>query len=531
MAIFDAERMREHGKRFANGFTAGQKTMSIIGLVVVLGGAFFFTKWAATSDYAALYTGLDPADAGEVTTELDARGIDYKLSDGGRTIMVPRPDVYQTRLDLSSQGLPNGGDSYALIDEEGITTSEFRQRVDYQRALQGELSKTIMALDGVKSATVNLTIPKQDVFVGADESKTSAAVLVETAGGSLLSSEQVQSIVHLVSSSVADLPPDQVTVTDSLGNLLAAPGREVNASSEQLEERTAFEDSLSADIESLVAASLGPGHAAVTVTADLDFDESTTEKVTYTNPGGNQTPASQSSANETYTSEGGSGGGGGVVGPDGSTGSGGGTTDYSKTETQAEFAINSVAEEVKRAPGGINRLNVAMIVDEESIDAGDIATWTQTISAAAGIDTTRGDVIKIQRTPFDDTVAKQAEKDLAAAASADGKDFMMTIVRYVVTLLIVGIVLFLAWRSVKKSQSFAPMRVPLDLRELEADLARIGGSRELVAVSAAASLPEAPIQAIEPAKSVVEAQISDLIERQPDEVAQTLRSWLADRRA
>ena len=530
MALFDAERMREHGKRFANGFTAGQKTMSIIGVVVVLGGAFFFTKWAATADYAALYTGLDPADAGEVTTELDARGVDYKLSDGGRTIMVPRPDVYQTRLDLSSQGLPSGGDSYALIDEEGITTSEFRQRIDYQRALQGELSKTIMALDGVKSATVNLTIPKQDVFVGADESKTSAAVLVETAGGSLLSSEQVQSIVHLVSSSVADLPPDQVTVTDSLGNLLAAPGREVNGSSEQLEERTAFEDDLSAEIESLVAASLGPGHAAVSVTADLDFDKSMTEKLTYTQPGGNQTPQSQSNTNETYTSEG-SGSTGGVVGPDGSATGGGGTVDYNKTETQAQYAVNSVAEEVQRAPGSINRLNVAMIVDQESIDAGDIATWTQTISAAAGIDTTRGDIIKIQRTPFDDTVAKQAEKDLAAAASADGKDFMMTIVRYVVTLLIVGIVLFLAWRSVKKSQSFAPMRVPLDLRELEADLARIGGSRELVAVAAAASLPDAPIQAIEPAKSVIEAQITDLIERQPDEVAQTLRSWLADRRA
>ena len=336
--------------------------------------------------------------------------------------------------------------------------------------------------------------------------------------------------MHLVSSSVADLPPEQVTVTDSLGNLLAAPGREVNASSEQLEQRTAFEDDLAAEIEGLFTASLGPGHAAVTVTADLDFDKSTTTKTTYTQPGGTQTPQSQTNSNETYTGTG-TGGSTGVVGPGGGTGTGSGNVNYGKTESSSEYAINSVAEEIQKAPGGIKRLNVAVIVDESSIAAGDVATWTQTLSAASGLDTTRGDVLKIQRTPFDTSASKQADKQLAAASSANGQSFMMTIVRYVVTLLIVGIVLFLAWRSVKKSQSFAPVRVPLDLRELEADLARVSGSRELVVATAAASLPEGSVPAIEPSKSVVEAQIGDLIERQPDEVAQTLRSWLADRRA
>jgi flagellar M-ring protein FliF len=253
------------------------------------------------------------------------------------------------------------------------------------------------------------------------------------------------------------------------------------------------------------------------------------ERLTHRQPDADGVPKAQRTKEETYT--GGNPGTAGILGPDGAP-AGAGTTggDYSNTETETEWAVNAVREEIERAPGDVEQLGLAVLLDSDSVSAADQARWTQTITAAAGIDRRRGDVISVNRVSFDQSAREAAEAQVKSAESAKSQDFLLNLVRYLVTFLIVGVVLFLAWRSVKRSGVMpGPVRVPLDLRELEAgDL--VGGRLD-TAYDRTQLNPSAKRMSLDVAPSEAELELNQLIERQPDEVAQTLRSWLADRRS
>lgn len=526
MPAIDVERLKAYGRHFADGFTPGQKAITILGVVGVVLAGMWFMRWAGATEYAALYTDLDSEDAGEVVDALESQGVDHRLEDGGRTVLVPRKDVYRIRVDLSAQGLPSGGsDSYALLDQGGITKDEFSKRVDYQRALQGELARTIEEIDSIRAADVKLTIPQDRVFVGGDEDRPTAAVLVDT-GTTTLPGETVQAIVHLVSSSVADMSPDDVTVADAQGNVLAAPGRAGDlALGEQNEQRSRFEESLATSLKNLITTSLGPNRAAVTVSADLDFGETKTTTTRFEQPNDIQVPVSETTKTETYTGPG--SGAAGVLGPDGTPlATGDQPVDYSNTQAERDFALDRIEETRNEAPGAVERLSVSVLLDSEAVDAGDVQLWEDALAAAAGIDPARGDQLQVQRVAFDQEAREAAAEQLGAASAARSQTQLLDIVRTVVTLLIVGLVLFLAWRAIKRAEANrVPLRVPLDLRELEAG--------ELALPAAAADAPHAvpPPRVLEPSPIPAEAEVAALIESQPEEVAQTLRSWLADRRS
>src|SRR5690349_7284891 len=252
MAALDINGARRRAAGVWSGFTSGQKTMLGLAIAAVVVGGYMFTKWAAQPTRAPLYGNLASSDAASVTQELSGKGVQYKLADGGATVMVPQAQVYQLRLDMSAKGLPTGGSQgYSLLDKQGITTSEFRQRVDYQRALEGELARTIGAIDGVSGADVHLVIPADDVFAD-DSRKPSASVLLRPkTAGKKFSSDQVRAVVNLVAGSVEGLTPDAVTVADSTGHTLSAPGADGLADSgdAQATQATAFEDGLARSIE------------------------------------------------------------------------------------------------------------------------------------------------------------------------------------------------------------------------------------------------------------------------------------------
>src|SRR3954454_4061580 len=207
----------------------GQKVVFGLLLAGLLLGGFYFYSWITTPTQAPLFSNLASTDASAIVDELNAEGVAYTLADGGGTIMVAKDKVYDLRLAMSGKGLPAGQDTgYALLDEQGITTSEFQQQVTYQRALEGELSKTLEALDGVNSAVVHLAIPKDDVFA-TDQKDPTASVLLDLKPGSQLSGEQVQAVTNLVSSSIEGMAPEQVTVADSSGAVLSAAGEGVTS--------------------------------------------------------------------------------------------------------------------------------------------------------------------------------------------------------------------------------------------------------------------------------------------------------------
>jgi flagellar M-ring protein FliF len=356
-------------------------------------------------------------------------------------------------------------------------------------------------------------------------------VLVQPTSGTTLSTDAVQAIVHLVASSVPNMTPDSVTVADSSGNVLNAPGMDLS-SGQGLEQQTSFDTNLSTAVSTFLATALGPNHADVHVQSDMNFDQKKTTSVTNTAPSGTNGKPLPSQQNETSENFKGpaSGGTNGVLGvtqpaPGAATGNGNET--YSKTSNQNQNALDTVESEVQAAPGTINRLSVAVLLDSSVVKPADVASWTKQIEAAVGFNAKRGDVVQVTPVPFSKAAAKAAKQQLSAA-SGSGSGMMLDLVRNIVTLLIVALVLFFAWRAIKRAEANrVPLRVPLDLRELEA-----ADTRALEAVNSMPRLAESERRALAPAaaESGLEGELTDLIEQQPDEVAQTLRSWLADRR-
>src|SRR4051794_1140286 len=538
MANIDVDQIRRKASSALSGFSTGQKAVTGLAVVGLIAGAFMFSGWASKPSYSPLFTNLDASDAAAITQKLNSSKIPYKLGDGGQSVLVPQNQVYQQRLNLSAAGLPTGGtQGYSLLDKEGITTSEFTQRVDYQRALEGELSKTIGAIEGVAAASVHVVVPNNDIF-SADSSKPSASVLIQNTPGKHTTPGQVQAIVHLVSSSVEGLTPDNVTLADSKGTVLSAPGGDgVNDSSgdARTQQEQGYESSVSQSLQDMLATVIGPGHSVVRVTAALDFDQRSTTTETFAND--KQAPAvSESTTNEKFTGTSNPAAGGGILGPTGGTT---GTTtatgagDYSKDTAERTFAVGKVTSTVKQAPGTVKRLSIAVVLDSNAKSA-DKATVQRLVTAAAGITPERGDTVAVDTMAFDDTAAKAAQSELSKVAKAKSQESLISLIRTIGVLVLVGLVLLFVLRSSRKASRRVAIVIPPDMAELESPRQTIsaqlvGEEPELVSVGAGA-LGSAAGRDLSPA-AIGQTDIVELIERQPEEVAQLLRNWLADRRS
>jgi len=537
----DVTTARHRASTVWSGFTSGQKTTLALAVAAAVVGGYFFTKWAAQPTWTPLYGNLSATDAGSVTQELAGKGVQYKLSDGGATVLVPQAQVYQLRLDMSAKGLPTGGSQgYALLDKQGITTSEFRQRVDYQRALEGELARTIGAIDSVAGADVHLVIPADDVFADDSRQPSASVLLRPKTQGQKFGSDQVRAIVNLVAGSVEGLTPAAVTVADSGGHVLSAPGDgglDASGDAQAAQART-FEDGLARSIEDMLAPVTGAGGAVVRVKADLDFDERSTTTERFDQPAAGQTApvVNESTANETFTGPGASTAAGGVLGTTGQAPAAGAAStanNYQKQSADRNFAVGKVTEQVKSAPGKVSRLSVAVLLDDKVKVAP--AEITNLVNAAAGIDGQRGDVVSVQAMAFDRSATEAAAKEQKAAASAKSKAQMLNLVRTGGVVLIVLVVLFLAWRSAKKAgvtrypvPGVLPAG-PVPAEALHAALTAIGAAPPADRLDAVDRYESAALP--RPAVAEVNDELAELIERQPEEVAAILRGWLADRRA
>lgn len=541
----DIDQLRRRAKHVLDGYTPGQRAVIGIAVLALLMGAFMFTKWSSQPRYATLYSNLEASDASAVTDKLTAKKIPFKLVDGGTTIQVPSAKVYQTRLDLSAEGLPNGGSSgYALLDKQGITTSEFRQRVDYQRALEGELAKTVRAIDGVAAASVHLVIPPQDVFAEST-SPSSASVLIRMDTGKTMSPAQAKTVVNLVASSVAGLKREAVTVADTRGVVLSDTSAGTVDMQSQADAVRGYETRVAQSLQTMLGRVLGPDHAVVQVTADLDLDQrqKTVESFDNTNP--------PQAVNEAVTKEAYKGSGsslpGGVLGPDATNAAvsaDGGANDYSKEEATRNYAIGKTVEAVTAAPGTVKRLSVAVLLDENA-PAADAAKVEQLVRAATGMQDSRGDTIAVTRLPFDQTAADEAQKALAADQRGKKMASLVSAARAAAALAAVAVTLFFLVRRSRHTERI-PMALPLPAGSTAAaNLDAIHDEIDLTAEQVAPEAIEPPEpQALEPVpamreivraeieqRSRIQQQVAELIERQPEDVAQLLRSWLADRRS
>jgi flagellar M-ring protein FliF len=524
--------------RTVGGFSTGQKVIAALALVGVLLGGAAFTRWVGQPTYAPLFSNLAGSDASAIVDQLNSDGVSYQLQDGGQTVLVPKDVVYAERVKLSGAGLPAAEASgYSLLDQQGVTASQFQQQVTYQRALEGELAKTVQAISGVQSAVVHLAIPQKDVFLDQQKQAT-ASVLVSTRPGATLSSDQVQSIVHLVASSIEGMDPTQVTVVDGKGQLLSSPtDGGVGAGSSSREEMTAdYESRQVKNLQTMLDRVLGTGHAVAQVTAQLNFDaiESTNEKLT-SNP--TTAPVAETTTTETYKGTG--GGAGGVLGTDNlavpSSGSGNGS--YDKKSTTKNNSISKETVKTKAAPGALARQSVSVVIDAKTPGL-QVAQIQQMVSTAAGIDAKRGDTISVTSLPFDTTAAAAAAAELQKADQAQQKQVLMGYVKQGAIALVLLLALLVFWLKRRKKNKQQPdAGTPLHLLQLD-DVLDPPTALSTVTPEALTSTGQRP--ALPPALDVPDGpstaarrreEVAALVERQPEEVAELLRGWLADRRS
>src|SRR5690242_12049306 len=293
---------------------ARSKGIIAVSAVAILAIAFLMLRVAGAPSYTILSSGLDPAQTSKVTAALDAQGIAYELRNNGTALAVDASYVAQARVALAGQGVSlsaGSGQGFELFDTQKLGASDFQNQVTYQRALEGEIARTIQQVQGVQGAQVQLVLPEDSLF--ADEATPATAAVMLSGPSTGLEAGAVRGIAQLVASSVKGLKTDNVTITDGTGQLLWPQGDGTagagGGATSKLAAETRYETAMQASLNALLVQTLGPGKARVQVKADLDVDKTSLEKVQVDGK-----PVAAKDTRETERLQGGGAGAGGTAG-------------------------------------------------------------------------------------------------------------------------------------------------------------------------------------------------------------------------
>jgi flagellar M-ring protein FliF len=527
----------ERGRTMFAGFTTGQRTVLAVAAIGLVLGAVVLTRFAAQPTWSPLFSNLSASDASAVVDQLTSSGVQYQLTNGGGTVLVPEGQVYDLRVSLAGKNLPAGDSGgWSLLDQQGMTSTDFQQNVAYQRALEGELGKTLQAMQGVRTAIVHLAIPKKDVFSTASDQPT-ASVLLALQPGVTPTRTQVRSVMHLVAGSVPGLNASDVTVTDANGGLLSTredgSAGAAAAASETDEQTAQYEDRLGASLQQMLDRVVGAGHAVVRVNAQLDFATTETTSQTYVVPSPSVPALSEATSSESYNGAG--AGAGGALGQTWPTltataGSAGGGS-YAKSDRTVDNAVGTVVTKAQGAPGGVKRLTVAVVLDaaKSGVNAADVE---QLVGNAVGIDVTRGDSVQVTKLAFDTTTAQAAAKQLAQAQAAERTAGYLDLGKKAGIGLVLLVVLVVAWR---RSRASAGTRVQAIASNLPAEGGvLLGGPAlgdgRLAAIGPGSAAPPQEDEQARARRNRMQSELAAFVDSQPDEIAQLVQSWLAERK-
>ncbi len=474
-------------------------------------------------NYGPLYTNLAPQDGAAIVKELDAEKIPYAISSGGTVIEVPRGVIYQTRLKLAGKGVPAGGAvGFEIFEKSAFGVSEFTQQVNYLRALQGELSRTINSLAAVQSSRVHLALPARSNFLGPEE-KPSASVVVDLRPGYRLSPDQVQGVVNLVASSVPKLSSDKVIVIDSSGRPLkeiaaAAP----NSEAEKLNLlKHKQEEELQRRIESLLDPVLGPGKVVVRANVQINLQETLMTKEEF-DPD-NKVVRSQRSAVDDA-----GGVKGGTVGVQANLPGGeatkvgdGGARRSNETVT---YEVGHTTSRIAEPRGQVQKLSVAVFVDGKyeankyvARTAAEMELIKGMVKRAIGFDAERGDEIEVANAPF----KIQPADALKPVAAPDLQEMIKTPMGMGVAagvLLVVGALGFFFLKRGKKPQLAAATVAEVKPAAAAAPMT-VANVQEEVAVAA---------QKIVLSEDPRKEQLSQIAHDYHDATVRVIRTWLQE---
>jgi flagellar M-ring protein FliF len=520
-------------------------------LLLVLGLGYLLYAGAQPS-YKTLYANLSAKDAGVLVEKLKEGNVPYRIAQDGKALEVPEDKLYDTRLNLASQNLPlGGGVGFEVFDKNSFGVTDFTQQVNFQRALEGELSRTISHLTEVSQAHVHLVLPKAELY-SAREKPATAAVQVDLRPNAELRPEQVRGIVSLVAASVEGLDPKNVTLLDSHGNVLSdviqddlaeaaaqaaggdadggsvTGGRMLKQTNGQLEVQQRFEHEMQRRVEGMLDRVLGPNRASVRVAAELKFDQVEENSETYEPVANNQGIARSSqrkveSFNGTGTLP------GGVPGTESNIPgyqaqySSASNSSYNKSEETVNYEINKKVAKMVEAPGGVKRLSVAVMVD--SLQPQQVDSIRQAVIAAAGLDLSRGDQVAVENISFDTSDRHAAELE---EMQAQRTELWLILWKGVVVLLSV-IFLLLFLRSILKP------RVVRVQERLIREITRVGEAEVGPGEEAAIPLDQVgrPTEMAleEQRKAQLRQQVAKLARDKPQAIAMLVRRWLSEDKA
>lgn len=491
----------------------------VIGSLLAL---YYLAQFVRQMNYTTLFAGLEPREAGAIVEQLDGMRIPYMLSDGGTTIQVPRAQVDQARIQLATSGaLGVDGAGWELFDRTKLGITEFEQQVNYQRALQEELRRTIVQLDEVEAARIHLVLPEKSIFV-TKKAPPTASVAVKLRPGADLNQSQVRGVVALVAGSVEGLTPENVHLIDMRGRLLNRDGYQDPVSGLALthqEIKRNYERELELRLQNMLQRIVGPDRVVVMVSADLDFSQ---QQSVSTVPYGEAQVVSEQTVRE--ESEG-SGAGGGVPGTDanlpatyplaGRPADAGAPTQsesFVREERTANYQVGTLQQTVIQPPGEVRRLSTSVVVDGD-LSAARAEQIQGVVTAALGFNPERGDQILVAPMAFDNTYQEQLEADLRQAEALAAERERRQLIYYAALAggaLLLLLLLIIAGVVVGRRLQRAPRpRLQPEVEELSP-----------LAVAAA-----------EPVVRLSDRQrgARELAKQKPEEVAQIIKVWLTEK--
>ncbi len=516
-----------------------------IALILILSLVSFgsLIYWNNTPDMQILFSNLLPEDAAEIVNKLKDKKIPFKLTHNGTAILVPKEQVYETRLALASEGLPKGGGvGFEVFDRQNLITTDFIQKMNYQRALQGELSRTIKQIKAVEQVRVHIVTPKESLFLN-EQKKPTASVFIKTRAGASLDPAQIEGIIHLVASSVEGLDPGNVTVVDTSGKILSKKNISntlANLSASQMEFQKSIEENLKKKVQTMLESVLGTQRAITQVTAEVDFQQVEIAEEKYDPQGiirseqktiernliSSGARKAEEEKNQTQGKE------KTIVGPSATSA----TKELSSQtpfntnslERQNEirnYEISKINKHIKNPVGSLRRISVAVIVDgtyQEAVDNKGKKTKKYTprppeemknleniVKKAVGFNAERGDQLEIINMPF--SLASSEEEEMKAMPRESIlREYWPMAYKPLTSLILALLFIFLVVRPLLRRLSFSRKE-----------------SGVSVEVASAPSLTPETIQ--EPKPLDLRMQTIKLVKGDAERAASVVKAWLNER--
>ncbi len=528
-------RMRQLLEELSLGQQLGLGGIALGTIALLIGTAY----WSSQPDYTLLFGDLEPSDANRVVQTLREEGTPYELKDRGTSIYVPRGSVHELRLQFSSEGvIKDGQTGYELFDQGTLGMTDFMQKLNSKRALEGELAQTISQIGQVQKTRVHLVKPKRDPFRDEDEAKSSASVVLGL-GGSSLSQAQVQGIAELVSGAVEGLGPAQVTIVDADGNTLSDPkagDENIQLTSTQLDMQRSVEQQLTEQGQTMLRQVLGPNNAVVRVSAELNFDRVVTERNEIDPESATVISEERTRQNNEDSTDGGS----------------------TSTSTVRNYNVSRTKERSEESGGDVSRLTVSVMVDHKETGDGEedpahtprseeeMDKIASIVKNAVGFDANRGDNFTIQQTRFDGSPTAAAQ----TVREQGGQNSTRLYLRYGLILLVIGAAIWMV-RSVAQQLVNTTPEEPTQLpsnqpqqRQLDPSESERAGDASTDALPDADEEEELVLEddmytskLSDEAKARIEArsemfeEIEEQVEDHPEQTAELIRAWLVEDRA